>query len=203
MEIRVFEGESQGNMYIVSEDENYIVIDPCVSSSNKDVEKYIKDKNLLGIFITHGHYDHFEKLNDWLTFNKPVYLHQNAISKLSNSQLNGSAFFYTPISLEIPNDLIRYVDDEDIISLKNISVKVYKFDGHTNCELAFLIENKLFSGDFIFEGGNIGRCDLPTGNFTEMQKSLDKLKNLSENLVVMSGHGNPFILAQFWKCFVR
>ena len=61
MEIRVFEGESQGNMYIVSEDENYIVIDPCVSSSNKDVEKYIKDKNLLGIFITHGHYDHFEK----------------------------------------------------------------------------------------------------------------------------------------------
>lgn len=203
MEIRVYQGKNDANMYVVSNENNYIVIDPCVSPEDNGVSKYIEGKNLEAIFITHGHYDHFTEIKKWFNFNKTIYLHRNAVSKLQNPTLNGSAYFDVNLSVNIPIGLSKFVDDGDVISLLGTKIEVFKFDGHTDCGLAFQIENKFFSGDFIFTNGNIGRCDLPTSNFIEMQKSLDRLKSFSSNLVIMPGHGEAFVLGHFWDLFIK
>ena len=45
----------------------------------------------------------------------------------------------------------------------------------------------LFTGDTLFRG-DIGRCDLPTGDISAMRASLEKLKNL-KSCTVYPGHG--------------
>ena len=53
----------------------------------------------------------------------------------------------------------------------------------------FKEENIMFTGDFIFKG-NIGRTDLPGGNYIEMLKSLDKISKYDKNITVYPGHGD-------------
>ena len=70
----------------------------------------------------------------------------------------------------------------------------------------------MFIGDFIFKE-SIGRCDLPGGSEEEMQKSLEKIKNYSSEIVLYPGHGdktnlgyekenNPFLKWLFSLFFI-
>ena len=56
-------------------------------------------------------------------------------------------------------------------------------------------EKILFSGDFLFRG-SIGRCDLPTGSFIDMRKSLRKIKTIPSATKILPGHGYPTTVAQ-------
>ena len=48
----------------------------------------------------------------------------------------------------------------------------------------------MFCGDFIFRD-NIGRCDLPTGNYETIESSIkNKIYSLKDETVVYPGHGN-------------
>ena len=46
----------------------------------------------------------------------------------------------------------------------------------------------MFVGDFIFKE-SIGRCDLEGGDFTEMKKSLSKIKKYDKDIILYPGHG--------------
>lgn len=67
--------------------------------------------------------------------------------------------------------------------------------GHSSDSISFYFyeENILFSGDFLFYE-NIGRCDLPTGNFDEMLKSISKIKKYNDNIIIYPGHGDKTTL---------
>lgn len=53
----------------------------------------------------------------------------------------------------------------------------------------FNSEKIMFTGDFIFEG-TIGRCDLSGGNFNEMIKSINEIKQYDIDITLYPGHGN-------------
>ena len=62
-------------------------------------------------------------------------------------------------------------------------------------------ENIIFVGDFIFKN-SIGRCDLETGNYKEMQKSINKFKlkfKNNKNLIIYPGHGDATNIEQELK----
>lgn len=65
--------------------------------------------------------------------------------------------------------------------------------GHKSDLISLLFDNDLFCGDFIFKNA-IGRCDLPTGNFTEMQESIKKILTYQDNITIYPGHGMPTTL---------
>ena len=55
--------------------------------------------------------------------------------------------------------------------------------------MCYLVEDKLFSGDTLFQG-SCGRCDLPEGDFEQIVKSIkEKLFVLDGNIEVYPGHG--------------
>ena len=69
----------------------------------------------------------------------------------------------------------------------------------------FIINTKGHSGDFIFKN-SIGRCDLGSGDISEMRKSIEKIKTYP-NVTLFPGHGdkttldeekktNPYFLCQ-------
>ena len=68
-------------------------------------------------------------------------------------------------------------------------IQIIETPGHTQGGVCFKINNYLFSGDSLFYR-EIGRCDLPGGNYQLLIQSLkDKIVILPEETIVYPGHG--------------
>ncbi|HHU56564.1 MAG TPA: MBL fold metallo-hydrolase, partial [Acholeplasmataceae bacterium] len=145
------------NCYLIIFNTKAIIIDPSVEYDL--ILKNLDDCKLEGIFLTHGHADHFSFLEDIYKHEKVnLYMHENAKEKLINSYKNGSELFNYPLTF---NDLEKVieVDDNQIIEIDGCLIKVITTPGHTNCSVCYLIENHLFSGDTLFYR-TVGRTDL-------------------------------------------
>ena len=51
---------NNANTYLITNDNDAIIIDP--ANNIKTLKKYIDDKKVVAILLTHGHYDHFKSL---------------------------------------------------------------------------------------------------------------------------------------------
>jgi glyoxylase-like metal-dependent hydrolase (beta-lactamase superfamily II) len=81
-----------------------------------------------------------------------------------------------------------WVSDGDEIELGQRVIKFFKTPGHTPGGICMIVEGEfLLTGDTLFIG-DCGRCDLPGGSLKEMFESLQKLKDLGDDLVVFPGH---------------
>lgn len=150
---RIVVGPLEENCYILNIDSNYLIIDPGYESIK--ILNEIKG-NLLGILITHYHFDHIGALQDILDYkNVPIY-------------------DYKSINKEV--------------NIEKFNFRIINFPGHKEDLVGFLFDNKLFSGDFIFEG-TVGRTDLPGGNYKEMQESIKKILSFKNDLQIYPGHG--------------
>lgn len=187
--------QSFGNMFVVCTKQNFLVIDPCVGFES--IKPLVKNKNCVGVFLTHAHFDHFAEIESFLSQGFNIFLSKHAETNMQNPNTNVSLIFGKSFTAKVPKQQLKIVKEGDIIKFENLEAKVLELFGHTNCSIGLVLENHFFCGDFIFEDSNIGRCDLPTGSPLEMRNSLRKLKNLDENTIVHSGHGNDFLLKDF------
>lgn len=85
--------------------------------------------------------------------------------------------------------------DKNNLEEKEYIIDKFKFKvlftpGHTTDSVSYYFEEEklLFTGDFIFYD-NIGRCDLPTGDYNTMLESIKKIKKYPSNIVIYPGHG--------------
>ena len=74
--------------------------------------------------------------------------------------------------------------------IANLKITPYHLTGHSNCSVAYLIDNNLFCGDIIFKNA-VGRTDFYDGNENEMIKSLEKIKKINAQNF-FCGHGSNF-----------
>lgn len=81
------------------------------------------------------------------------------------------------------------------LEIESFKLKIINNPGHSFDSISFLIEDKLFCGDFIFKD-TIGRTDLPTGSMKEMQKSIQNILKYPDNLIIYPGHGEMTTLAK-------
>jgi hydroxyacylglutathione hydrolase len=65
--------------------------------------------------------------------------------------------------------------------------QVIQTPGHTKDSICFLYKDILFSGDTLFEDGNIGRTDFPESQPEKMEDSLNKLNKMKYS-VICAGH---------------
>lgn len=150
-------GELQTNCYLLEKDDNCLLIDP--GDEYEIIKEFIKNKNIIGVLVTHKHYDHIGCINNLvLDYDIKVY---------DNSNL-----------------------DEGIKRLGTFSFEVIKTYGHTmDCITFYFKEDKvMFTGDFLFYD-TIGRCDFLESDYNEMLKSIDKIKEYPDDVIVYPGHG--------------
>ncbi len=170
-------GPYQTNCYIVSHNEEEIIIDPGTGA----VEWIIKNvKNPMAILNTHGHSDHIwsnKALKDALDI--PIYCPKDDTFMLMNDFDNEGYPLSTP-DVE--------VQTEEIFSLAGLDVQYLHFPGHTPGCSVIKIENILFSGDFIFKD-SIGRVDFPFSSPKDMKKSIKRFLTIKEDMTVYCGHG--------------
>jgi glyoxylase-like metal-dependent hydrolase (beta-lactamase superfamily II) len=171
-------GAYQTNCYIVEIDSKQVIIDPGIGAVDwvkKNVTKPI------AILNTHGHFDHVwsnKELKE--TLNIPIYVPKEDAFMLENDPFAQG----TPPSK--PDVLI---EGDAEVDLDGFRFKFLHFPGHTPGCSAILIENTLFSGDFIFKD-SIGRVDFPYSNPEDMKKSIHKFLAYTENWEIYPGHGN-------------
>ena len=155
-------GELECNCFILSKDRDVLVIDP--GDEFDKIKNVIGNRNVLGIIITHYHFDHIGALNDVKNFyNTSVYDIRNMPEGENNIVNFSFEVIYTP------------GHKEDAIT---IYFKEYKM---------------MFSGDFIFKD-TLGRWDLPGGDIDLMYESIEKIRNYDKDIVIYPGHGDSTTL---------
>ncbi len=179
-------GEYQTNCYIVWKDDSpdCAVIDPGCSPDILLSAVSALGKTLSAILLTHGHFDHVgavealvEKTgcalwmceSDWSQFPNPV-----------------NRFYYPLANCDFTE--VRFCEDGERIRVGTLCFDAIATPGHTWGSMCFRCEDALFTGDTLFQA-SVGRTDLPGGDADTLMESLERLKELPENLTVYPGHG--------------
>ena len=84
------------------------------------------------------------------------------------------------------SDLVK-VGSGDTLDVGNVQIEFLHTPGHTPGSQCFRVRNTLVSGDTLFIDG-CGRVDLPGSNSEDMYHSLQKLKSLPDDTLLLPGH---------------
>lgn len=166
-------GLLEENCYIIEKNNEVLIIDP--GDEFLKIKEKIGNRKVLGVLLTHAHFDHVGALNEILKF-------------------YNATLYYNNINNEIKyNNLINLKE-------KNYNVKEFSFEviftpGHRNDSVTFYFKKEkiMFTGDFLFRL-SIGRTDLKYANGNDMQKSINKIKEYNNDIKVYPGHGESTIL---------
>lgn len=184
MIIRTVKGKHLGQTSYILKDEKDAIIFDC-GFDFAVVENYIKENslNVLGIFLTHGHFDHAMSGAELLSKGYKIYAseHSDRLTLDGNDMAKYLGIDFTNFS--VPNKL----KDNDVVKLGNFEIKSLYTPGHTVDGMCYIINGIMFSGDTLLSGA-YGRVDLPTANPEQMKSSLKRLLSLDKKMIVCSGH---------------
>lgn len=187
MKVKQFATEPlEVNCYVCSSDGEAIVIDP--GGSGHDILQYVVDEQLVvrAVINTHGHGDHIMG-NEFLVkaTEAPLWIHQDDAEFLTDPQRNLSLLMGAEVAGPQADG---YLADGDVISFGRSELTVWHTPGHTAGSICLVGGGLVFSGDTLFTGSQ-GRTDLPGGDQSQMQSSLERLVQLPEDTMVYPGHG--------------
>lgn len=174
-------GEMKQNTYVVEGDKTCVVID--AGAQLWQVQE-LTDKPIEAVFITHGHFDHVDYIEEYDKLGVPIYASKHLKDVLFDEILNVSGHK----SYKVKN--IVTIEDDNVIEALTGDIKCMETPGHSEDSMCYLLNNQiLFSGDTVFSIA-VGRTDLPTGNSKELIKSLNRILNL-DYITLFTGHGRP------------
>jgi len=181
--------------YILGTD-NLIVIDPGPDSTQhfNAITKYIGERKLTDIILTHSHVDHSplsrrlknETGASIIGFGSADEARTSFMKRLSSSlDLGGEE--------GIDRDLVldKKVHDKQLLKINNYSIEVVHTPGHLSNHICLSIKEKkaLFSGDHVM-GWATTLISPPDGDLGSFMRSLDKLSERDEQ-IYYPGHGKP------------
>lgn len=163
----VVTGALDENCYILKKDNTCLVIDP--GDDYDKIKQKIGDAKILGVLITHSHFDHVGALRNFLT-KKSIKIFKKSTLHQEQCEIGPFKFSVIPTPGHATDQVAFYFEEE----------------------------NALFDGDFIFKD-SIGRCDLPGGSVKQMEESLRKIITYPKEMKIYPGHGEETTLAHELK----
>lgn len=210
MEIRMLTlGIVSTNAYLVgnSATGEAVLIDPVDDAEHIKATADAEGWTIKLILATHAHFDHVlaSKALKEMT-GAPFYIHEETVSWLETLP-NQGAMFGMPRFPEAATPDRLLTSEPETIEAAGFQFQTLYTPGHAPGHLAFFVPEAkvVFSGDTLFMG-NIGRTDLPGGNYdTLMHSIIDRLLPLGDEVRVLCGHGvettiaherrtNPFVI---------
>lgn len=170
------------NCYVICDEETMeaVILDP-----GGDSDYLISQIDKIGakvkyILLTHGHVDHVGGVVDLKKkYNVPFYIHKADEEMI---MMGADVFGHLPVA-------DGYIKEGDVIAFGNLKAKCIHTPGHTPGGVCFQIEDKVFTGDTLFQG-SIGRTDFAGGSYEEIISSIvNKILPLGDNVEVYPGHG--------------
>lgn len=160
--IKVVTGALDENCYVLVKGDNCLVIDP--GDDFHKIKEVINGRKVLGVLITHSHFDHIGALRNFLT--------KRSIKIFKRSNLEEKEYTIGDFKFNCIHTPGHSRD----------SVSFY-----------FPEDEVMFVGDFIFKE-SIGRVDLPGGNNNEMNMSIAKILEYDDEIILYPGHNEDTTL---------
>lgn len=179
----------ESNCYLVTDDKETeaLLIDPSVSPVTLARSRGRLLPPVVGIILTHAHFDHMLTVNEWREkTGAPLLVHAADASALSDGVRNVYRMFTGEDGGTDPAE--RLLSEGDAITCGEEEFRVLSTPGHTPGSICLISGEILITGDTLF-AHSIGRTDLPGGDFAVMQKTLTRLRGLPRDYTVYSGHG--------------
>lgn len=177
------------NVYIITtsnKKEAYLI--DCGAYKNVLKELNV-DCRVLGILLTHFHYDHIYYLSKWQELFPQVKIFGSRITYegLANAKRNLSFYHENPVEITAVNYFI--LNEGDKLNLfDDIFVNVLETEGHCEGSLSFIVKNYVFTGDALIPNVPIV-TRLKTGNKIKAKASIDKIKtSISSDSLICPGH---------------
>lgn len=148
-----------------------VVVDPGWDADKILIQAANVGATITGVWLTHTHFDHIQEVD-------------------RIAQAAGVPVWVHPIERPMLGDVtavIRDVNEGDVLRVGNETAQVIHTPGHSPGAVCYQIGDGIITGDTLFVGA-IGRTDLPGSDPRAMGKSLKRLAQLPEDLVVYSGH---------------
>ncbi len=180
-------GEIQTNTYIAYDDEigEAIIVDPAASEdriAEKITELGVKP---VAILLTHGHFDHIGAVEELRNrYDIKVYAYEEERDILG-TDANLAIMMGKRMSIKAD----EYLKDLQIFELGGVRYQVIHTPGHTKGSCCYYVDREkvLFSGDTMF-CQSYGRTDFPTGSYGQLMNSIQRLLQLSDDVIVYPGH---------------
>lgn len=178
------------NSYILTADNRTaVVIDPSEQNVLEVLDKHgLECKEVL---LTHGHFDHVGACGDLCKKGARIRCADREKDLIFSKEYLGIFGGVTVPPFEIAGTF----KDGDEVMLCGINFKVLETAGHTAGSCCYVTDNVLFTGDTLFYG-SVGRWDLPTGNLSQLLKSVKKLAALDGDYKIYCGHGEDTTLSR-------
>jgi glyoxylase-like metal-dependent hydrolase (beta-lactamase superfamily II) len=137
----------------------------------------VADTPLVGVVVTHGHFDHVQALADLRRqTGVPAAMHAADVARYG---------------LEVD----RVVTGDETVEVGSLRVRLLHTPGHTPGGLSLVCGEALFSGDTLFPGGP-GKTESPEA-FEQVERSIrERLLTLPDSTVVYPGHGRPTTIGE-------
>lgn len=177
------------NCYIIfDEEKNAVIIDPGYDKDKIISKIAIHNLNVKYIFLTHCHADHLSVLDDILDYTKcDILIHKKDLSGIFNEKSYSDL-----LNVKIPKvekDKLIGLKDKDIVKVGNMEFEIIHTPGHTDGSICIYEKttHSLFTGDTLFHDC-YGRVDLISGNFKDIENSLNMLFYRFYDTIIYPGH---------------
>lgn len=203
------------NMYVMLTGKEAVVFDP---NENEELLLLLKENEIeqVHILLTHEHYDHTNGVN-WLQKHTgaDVYCQCECAKVIATERGNNPALIalvlaqqdredgghkykdfkasFKPYTIEAD----KTFDKEDSFEIGHLSFKVTSTPGHCPGSACYVL-----SDEIIFTGDTLLQNDPVIIRFAESRKNiyeqiaLPYLQSLKKTMIVLPGHGEPFVLSE-------
>jgi hydroxyacylglutathione hydrolase len=170
-----------------------VIIDPACyyPHEERQLKLFIETNHLKPVRLlnTHGHFDHLMG-NRFVenTWNLKSEIHKEDIFLVEQAANQSSMF---GISMPKPSLPGRFIEEGEVMTFGNSTLKIIFVPGHSPGSVAFYseVDQLLIAGDILFRG-SVGRTDLPGGNHQQLISGIiEKLMVLDPKVKVFCGHG--------------
>ena len=203
------------NMFVILSGSEAVVFDP---NENDELLKLFLEKGIkdVHILLTHGHYDHISGVQ-WLQAHTgaDVFCQSKCAERLINPRRPLARLVALVLAEEDRKDGgHRYqdfkasykpftitpdktFDNEEKLKIGEMELLVTSTPGHSEGSACYVLNNKLvFTGDTLLQD-NTAITRFPGGNTANYKnKAILYLQSLDKQLIVMPGHGDPFVLGE-------
>ena len=155
------------------------------------VFQFLEERKLTvaGVFLTHGHFDHFYGLQSLVEHHPDCKIYTTAYTKqaIASVELNLSTKCEKPIRYEGDNVFVVQEGDEIVLFKGEPSIHVYEVPGHNPGCMAMIVGDYIFTGDAYIPG--LGVKDfVPYANKEQARQSMERILKLAEGKTIIAGH---------------
>lgn len=158
---------------------------------NEPVFHFLEEKQLsiAGVFLTHGHFDHFYGLQSLVERFPDCKVYATSYTKqaIASEELNLSTKCEKPIIYQGENVIVVHEGEDFILFEGEPPLQIIETPGHNPGCMAMIVGDNIFTGDAYIPG--LGVKDfVPYADKEQAKQSMERILQLAEGKTIFAGH---------------